>query len=75
MNIIIHSAATVRFDEHLGKAVHINIAALQYMLKLAKELKNLKVNLFLFIYYSRAGVLLRGNFYLVSDHQTNKTTA
>lgn len=43
VNIIIHSAATVRFDEHLRKAVNINIIALQDLLKLSKELKNLKV--------------------------------
>ncbi|VVC29133.1 Male sterility, NAD-binding,NAD(P)-binding domain,Fatty acyl-CoA reductase, C-terminal [Cinara cedri] len=42
VNIIIHSAATVRFDEHLRKAVNINIVALQYLLKISKLMKNLK---------------------------------
>lgn len=43
VNIIIHSAATVRFDEHLRKAVNINIVALQDLLKLSRELRSLKV--------------------------------
>jgi fatty acyl-CoA reductase len=43
VNIVIHSAATVRFDEHLRTAVNININALQDILKLSKGIKNLKV--------------------------------
>ncbi|XP_025409428.1 fatty acyl-CoA reductase wat-like [Sipha flava] len=42
VNIVIHSAATVRFDEHLRTAVNININALQDILKLSKGIKNLK---------------------------------
>ncbi|CAI6349030.1 unnamed protein product [Macrosiphum euphorbiae] len=42
VNIVIHSAATVRFDEHLRKAVNINIIALQDMLKMSQEMKDLK---------------------------------
>ncbi|XP_050422287.1 fatty acyl-CoA reductase wat-like isoform X2 [Adelges cooleyi] len=42
VNIVIHSAATVRFDEHLRKAVKINIIALQDILKISREIKNLK---------------------------------
>jgi len=42
VNIVIHSAATVRFDEHLRLAVSINIIALQDMLKLSRQIKNLK---------------------------------
>lgn len=43
VNIVIHSAATVRFDEQLRTAVKINIIALQDILKISKEIKNLKV--------------------------------
>lgn len=40
---MIHSAATVRFDEQLRTAVNINIIALQDILKISQEIKNLKV--------------------------------
>jgi len=43
VNIVIHSAATVRFDEQLRLAVNINIIALQDILKISQEIKNLKV--------------------------------
>jgi len=43
VNIVIHSAATVRFDEHLRIAVNVNIIALQDLLKISQEIKNLKV--------------------------------
>jgi len=42
VNIVLHSAATVRFDEHLRIAVKINIHALQDLLKLSRHMKNLK---------------------------------
>jgi len=42
VNIVIHSAATVRFDEQLRKAVKINVIALQDMLKMSQEMSNLK---------------------------------
>ncbi|XP_025194170.1 fatty acyl-CoA reductase wat-like [Melanaphis sacchari] len=42
VNIVIHSAATVRFDEHLRKAVNVNIIALQDILKMSQEMPNLK---------------------------------
>ncbi|XP_003243174.1 fatty acyl-CoA reductase wat isoform X1 [Acyrthosiphon pisum] len=42
VNIVIHSAATVRFDEHLRKAVNINIVALQDMLKISQGMRDLK---------------------------------
>ncbi|CAI6352248.1 unnamed protein product [Macrosiphum euphorbiae] len=42
VNIVIHSAATVRFDEHLRKAVNINIIALKDMLKMSQGMKGLK---------------------------------
>jgi len=42
INIVIHSAATVRFDEHLRTAVNINIVALQDLIKLSQQMKDLK---------------------------------
>ncbi|XP_050422291.1 fatty acyl-CoA reductase wat-like [Adelges cooleyi] len=42
VNIVIHSAATVRFDEHMKRAVKINIVALQDLLKISHEIKCLK---------------------------------
>lgn len=42
VDIVIHSAATVRFDEHLRIAVNINIRALQDILKLSREMRKLK---------------------------------
>lgn len=42
MNIIFHVAATVRFDEHIKKAVNINIRATKDVLTLSKNIKNLK---------------------------------
>ncbi|XP_020283180.1 fatty acyl-CoA reductase wat-like [Pseudomyrmex gracilis] len=49
-NIIIHSAATVRFNEPTRKAVNINIRGTKQLLLLAKEMPNLKA----FVYISTA---------------------
>ncbi|XP_066251790.1 fatty acyl-CoA reductase wat-like isoform X2 [Euwallacea similis] len=43
VNIVFHVAATVRFDEKLANAVAINVRAPRDMLRLAKEMCNLKV--------------------------------
>jgi fatty acyl-CoA reductase len=43
VNIIFHSAATVRFDAKLWKAVAINILGTKDMLDLAREMLHLKV--------------------------------
>lgn len=43
VNIIFHCAATVRFDENLKSAFRINISATEDILKLAKQMENLKV--------------------------------
>lgn len=42
VEIIIHGAATVRFDEELRKAIAINIRGTKLMLELALEIKNLR---------------------------------
>ncbi|XP_054280185.1 fatty acyl-CoA reductase wat-like isoform X2 [Macrosteles quadrilineatus] len=42
VSIVIHAAATVRFDERLSLAVDINVRGTQEMLDLAREMSNLK---------------------------------
>jgi len=43
VNIVLHSAATVRFDEKLKMAIAINVHGTKEIIKLAKEIVNLKV--------------------------------
>ncbi|XP_049883821.1 putative fatty acyl-CoA reductase CG5065 [Pectinophora gossypiella] len=50
VHIVIHAAATIRFDEELKKAVMLNVRGTKLMLELAKECKNL----LLFIHISTA---------------------
>lgn len=55
VNIVFHAAATIRFDEHIRIAININVLGTREIIKLAKEMPNLKVkfnNLFK-LYYSR----------------------
>ncbi|KAK7468138.1 hypothetical protein BaRGS_00019969 [Batillaria attramentaria] len=42
INIVFHSAATVRFDETLRVAVNMNVVAVQKLVKLCKEFKHLE---------------------------------
>lgn len=42
VNIIFHSAATVRFDEDIKSAIEINIYATRELLKLCRKMINLK---------------------------------
>lgn len=42
VNIVIHGAATVRFDEKLKMAIAINVSGTKEILKLAKEIVHLK---------------------------------
>lgn len=44
VNVVFHSAATVRFDEKLKLALSINVCGTKEMLALAKEMENLKVS-------------------------------
>lgn len=44
VNIVLHSAATVRFDEKLKMAIAINVHGTKEIIKLAKEIVNLKVS-------------------------------
>lgn len=45
VNLIWHCAATIRFDEHLKKAVLLNTRGTKFMIDLAKECKQLNVTL------------------------------
>lgn len=45
INIIFHAAATIKFDESLKLAVDINVHGTKDVIELAKETKNLKVNI------------------------------
>lgn len=45
VNIIIHGAATVRFDEKIRLATHINVRGVREILQLAQKCVNLKVNI------------------------------
>ncbi len=46
VTVVFHVAATVRFDEHLKEAVHINIRATGDLLDIAKSMRRLKVSSF-----------------------------
>ncbi|GBP85824.1 Fatty acyl-CoA reductase 1 [Eumeta japonica] len=50
VDIIIHAAATIRFDEELKKAVLINVRGTKLMLELGKQFKKLRM----FIHISTA---------------------
>ncbi|KAJ3641609.1 hypothetical protein Zmor_028109 [Zophobas morio] len=51
---VIHSAATVRFDEHLRTAAYVNIRAVQDLVGLAKEMVNLRVVVYVSTAYSNS---------------------
>lgn len=42
VNIVFHAAATIRFDEHIRTAVNINVLGTREIIRLAKEMTNLK---------------------------------
>ncbi|XKL65009.1 hypothetical protein PGB90_005095 [Kerria lacca] len=52
VNIIYHCAATVRFDENLRNAITINALGTREIIRLAREIKNLKVCMFVSTAYS-----------------------
>lgn len=47
VDVIFHCAATVRFDEPLKQAAYINVRASIELLKMAKEMKQLRVSLWI----------------------------
>ncbi|CAG4978432.1 unnamed protein product [Colias eurytheme] len=54
VNIIFHSAATVKFDEHLRAALATNVQAPLYLLQLAREMRDLKVFMHISTAYSNS---------------------
>lgn len=45
VNVVIHSAATLDFQENLRPTVNINLLGTRRVMELCKEMKNLKVRL------------------------------
>lgn len=45
VNVVIHSAATVKFDEHLRAAVTMNVIGTKRIVDLCHQIKHLKVHL------------------------------
>ncbi|XP_005186314.1 putative fatty acyl-CoA reductase CG8306 isoform X1 [Musca domestica] len=52
VSVIIHGAATIRFDESLRQAIRINVGGTYEVLKLAEKLKNLQVLMHVSTFYS-----------------------
>jgi len=48
VNVIFHSAATVRFDERLDIAIGINVIGAREIVKLAHKVENLAVIIYYF---------------------------
>jgi len=48
VNVIFHSAATVRFDERLDIAIGINVIGAREIVKLAQKVENLAVIIYYF---------------------------
>ena len=44
VSVVFHAAATVRFDEKIRSAVHINVRGTKDVIDLAKNMTELKVN-------------------------------
>ncbi|CAH0404438.1 unnamed protein product [Chilo suppressalis] len=54
VNIIFHSAATVKFDEHLRAALNTNVRAPLHLLRLARDIKKLDVLMHISTAYSNS---------------------
>ncbi|XP_059057689.1 fatty acyl-CoA reductase wat-like [Achroia grisella] len=54
VNIIFHSAATVKFDEHLRAALNTNVRAPLHLLRLARDMKGLDVLMHISTAYSNS---------------------
>lgn len=50
VNIVLHSAATIRFDEPLKKALEINLCGTEGVLNFCNQLDNLIVSLFVLFF-------------------------
>ncbi|XP_049883805.1 fatty acyl-CoA reductase wat-like [Pectinophora gossypiella] len=64
VNIIFHSAATVKFDEHLRAALVTNVRAPLHLLRLARDMKGLDVLMHISTAYSNSHLpLIEERFY------------
>ncbi|KAL0858852.1 hypothetical protein ABMA27_011304 [Loxostege sticticalis] len=64
VNIIFHSAATVKFDEHLRAALNTNVRAPLHLLRLARDMKGLDVLMHISTAYSNSHLeLVEEKFY------------
>lgn len=64
VNIIFHSAATVKFDEHLRAALDTNVRAPLHLLRLARDMKKLDVLMHISTAYSNSHLpLIEERFY------------
>ncbi|VVC44680.1 Male sterility, NAD-binding,NAD(P)-binding domain,Fatty acyl-CoA reductase, C-terminal [Cinara cedri] len=52
VNIVFHAAATIRFDEHIRTAININVLGTREIIKLAKEMTNLKACMYVSTAYA-----------------------
>ena len=46
VSVVFHSAATIKFDEELTKAVNLNVVAVFSIIKICKRMRKLQVNNF-----------------------------
>lgn len=49
IDVIFHAAATVRFDENIKLAFSINVNGTKDVLDLARQMKNIKVSIYLLL--------------------------
>jgi len=64
VQIVIHSAATVRFDERLNVALNINTRGTILMVQLAKEMLHLEAFVYVSTAFSNCGILhIKETFY------------
>jgi alcohol-forming fatty acyl-CoA reductase len=50
VQIVLHAAADVRFDQTLKKAIEVNVRGTRDLLRLTKNIKNIEVCVFEFSY-------------------------
>ena len=51
VNIVFHSAATIKFDDDLTKSVNLNVEAVFSMINICKSMRKLEVNLLFFFLF------------------------
>lgn len=58
VSVIFHCAANVRFDQPIKDAVNMNTLGTNRMLKLAEQMKLLKVNYYYIAYYGTQHIIM-----------------